>query len=268
LQTDCPVAGQEIRVPDLHWNKSTWGSNYGWHDSGEEWSKAWGGSEAQWFGAIFPRLHRFLPALRILEIAPGFGRWTKFLIPACDEFVGIDLSEKCTDACRDIFGNAKHARFITNDGLSLAAVQDASFDLIFSFDSLVHAEVDVLASYLPQILPKLSPTGVAFLHHSNFLAYSKTIGNEHGRAQTVSADTVADLIKHADGVVLIQEIVNWGCEHLIDCLTLFGRRDSFPFAEKVRLENPLFMGEAKLIQHFQSPYARLPLASEYATPER
>lgn len=155
-------------MPDLDWNKTAWGSIYAWHDSGEEWSTAWGGSEAQWFGAIFPRLHRFLPARRILEIAPGFGRWTKYLIPVCDEFVCIDLSSKCVDACRDRFAAAGHAQFFVNDGHSLAEAKDESFDLVFSFDSLVHAEADVLTSYVPQVLRKLSPGGVAFLHHSNF----------------------------------------------------------------------------------------------------
>ena len=89
------------RMPDLNWNQNLWGATYDWPERGEEWSEGWGGSEAQWFGSIFPRLHRFLPASRILEIAPGFGRWSNFLIRGCDEYVGIDLSEKCIAACRE-----------------------------------------------------------------------------------------------------------------------------------------------------------------------
>ena len=242
-------------MPDVNWNKTVWGSTYGWQDQGEEWSKGWGGSEAQWYGTIFPRLHRFLPAGRILEIAPGFGRWTNFLLQACDEFVGIDLSPKCIDACQQRFAADKHAQFFVNDGQSLAAAQDDSFDLIFSFDSLVHVEHEVLASYVPQILRKLSPTGVAFLHHSNFLAYGNSIANEHGRAMSVSADIVADLVARGGGTLLIQEVVNWGGEHLIDCLTLFTRQNATPFSAPVRLKNPLFMGEATLVQNFQSPYS-------------
>jgi len=81
-------------VPDLNWNKTVWSDSYHWNDAGEEWSTTWGGSEAQWFGSIYPRVHRFLPAQRILEIALGFGRWTRYLLPACEEFIGIDLSNK------------------------------------------------------------------------------------------------------------------------------------------------------------------------------
>jgi SAM-dependent methyltransferase len=261
-----PAGWQDVligaHVPDLNWNKTVWGSTYGWQAGGEEWSETWGSSEAQWFGSIFPRLHRFLPARRILEIAPGFGRWTKFLIPACDEFVGVDLSAKCIDACRKIFATAGHAQFISNDGFSLDAVPDGKFDLVFSFDSLVHGEHDVLASYIPQVLRKLSSNGVAFLHHSNLLAYGNTIGAPHGRAMTVSADIVADLVKRADGTVLVQEIINWGCDHLIDCLTLLARRDAYPSAKAVRLKNPLFMAEAALIRNFHDRYNG---SAEYST---
>ena len=41
-------------------------------------------------------------------------------------------------------------------------VEDRSIDLAFSFDSLVHAEGDVLDGYVEQLARKLSPTGSAF----------------------------------------------------------------------------------------------------------
>ena len=114
-----------------------------------------------------------------------------------------------------------------------------------------------MAVYVPQILRKLAPGGVAFIHHSNLLAYGQKIGVPHGRAVSVSADVVAELVKRGDGKILIQEIVDWGCDHLIDCFSLFTRRDSFPSAQAVRLENSIYMGEAKLIRHFQSPYSKI-----------
>ncbi len=154
-------------MPDLDWNRETWDGNYGWTGGGEEWSQGWGGSEAQWFGSIYPRLHRTLPTGCVLEIAPGFGRWTKFLLPLCTNYIGVDLSVTCVSACRDVFARAPHARFLQNDGLSLAEIADGSVDVVFSFDSLVHAELDVLSQYIPQIMQKLTATGIAFLHHSN-----------------------------------------------------------------------------------------------------
>src|SRR5690606_9267209 len=193
--TSFSTLGSEPKMPDLSWNTSLWGDNYGWEEAGEEWSVPWGGSEAQWYGSLFPRLHRLLPASSILEIAPGYGRWTRFLLPNCERYLGIDLHASCVEACRNRFSNASHARFASNDGLSLAAAPDASFDVVFSFDSLVHAEIDVLQAYVAEILRKLKPGGTAFIHHSNYAQSQLVEGqNDHSRAHSVSASAVADLV--------------------------------------------------------------------------
>lgn len=176
-------------------------------------------------------------------------------MPSCEEFIGIDLSDKCIDVCRKRFSAAPHARFFVNDGTSLEAAPDHTFDLIFSFDSLVHAERDIMAAYIPQVLRKLSPGGVAFLHHSNLLAYNDSIGQRHGRGLSVSANTVADLVAQHDGALLIQEVVDWGCEYMIDCLSLFGLRESYPDAKPIFLQNPAFMLEATIIRHFHKLYS-------------
>jgi cyclopropane fatty-acyl-phospholipid synthase-like methyltransferase len=110
----------------------------------------------------------------VLEIAPGFGRWTKFLIPNCKSLTGIDLSQECVDACNRIFSSAAKASFVKNDGFSLEGASE-KLDFVFSFDSLVHVELDALDGYIKQIMQKLNSAGVAFLHHSNFAALP--IGN-------------------------------------------------------------------------------------------
>src|SRR4051794_15667206 len=131
-------------MPTLAWNKETWDGDHSWNTGGEEWSAHWGSSEAQWFGSILPRIHRFFPCRRILEIAPGTGRWTRFLSAGCEEYVGIDLSAECVEACKRRFEGVAHAAFYQNDGLSLEAAGKGPFNLIFSLDSLVHADADVM----------------------------------------------------------------------------------------------------------------------------
>ena len=104
-------------MPEIAWNKSHWDGEYQWNVGGEEWSAAWGGSEAQWFGSIYPRLHRLLPAKHVLEIAPGFGRWTRFLIDGSESFTGIDLSSAAIEHCERRFAGASNAKFHLNDGI-------------------------------------------------------------------------------------------------------------------------------------------------------
>jgi len=192
----------------------------------------------------------------VLEIAPGYGRWTRFLIPSCSDFLAIDLSPTCVAECRRMFQSAPHARFESNDGTSLDAAADGSYDLVFSFDSLVHAELEILEAYIPQILKKLAPKGAAFIHHSNLADGHVLEGHHsHSRAETVSSQAVANIIERSGGVALVQEKVSWMNAGLIDCFTLFARAADYPDAEPVQLSNFELMHEANLIKKYQTAYA-------------
>lgn len=244
-------------MPELSWNREFWDGDYNWATRGEEWSVDWGGSEPQWFGSLYPRLHRVLPARNILELAPGMGRWTKFLLPLCHNYVGIDLSLECVEICQKIFADVSRARFVKNDGYSLSEVEDHSCDLVFSFDSLVHAEFDVFKSYVPQILEKLNKGGVAFIHHSNLGALGTGFANPHLRALSVSRQKVEDLVVESGGRIVIQEVIDWrGSNYPQDCLTIFAKDDGQQ-SEPVHLYNQRFTDEAEVIKEFQSPYSWL-----------
>ena len=130
-------------MPTVEQNRQLFNQDYEWSKQGEEWSSVWGGSEAQWFGALLPRIHAFIPTGTILEIAPGFGRWTSYLKKYCEYLAVVDLAEECIKACQQRFVSDSHITYYVNDGKSLAMIQDKSIDFVFSFDSLVHAEAYV-----------------------------------------------------------------------------------------------------------------------------
>src|SRR5271154_273849 len=104
-----------------------WGT-YSWPQQGDEWSGEWGDAETQWYATILPRIRKFLPAKRVLEIAPGYGRWSEFLINTSTEYTGIDLNPECISACQKRFANLGNATFAANDGKSLSTVADSSID--------------------------------------------------------------------------------------------------------------------------------------------
>jgi len=158
-------------MANIEQNRDRWNKSYDWRGAGDEWSVDFGGTEALWFFILYPRIHRFIPARRILEIAPGFGRWTQFLKTQCETLTTVDISQKCVDACKARFASDPHLQFHVNDGTSLAMVPDQSIDFVFSFDSLVHVEKDVIHAYVAQLAGKLSADGVGFIHHSNLGAY-------------------------------------------------------------------------------------------------
>src|SRR4051794_3423566 len=147
---------------------------YDWKEAGEEWSEPWGSSHAQWDGTIFPRICDCLPTGTILEIAPGFGRWTHFLKHYCNQLWAVDKSTECIEACRQRFASAPQVHCCLNDGLSLGMIPDGSVDLVFSFDSFVHTSRNVVEAYLRELRAKLKIGGKGFIHHSNFGEYAKS----------------------------------------------------------------------------------------------
>lgn len=242
-------------MPTLKWNKHYWDGGYDWTGKGEEWSNAWGSSEAQWFGSIHPRIHRYLPGRRVLEIAPGYGRWTNYLLRYClDSYQGVDMSDECIAYCQEAFRNVDNASFSVNDGLNLDAVEDRSIDFLFSFDSLVHAEINVHESYIPQMLAKLNDEGVAFIHHSNWASASETKPNTHARAESVSAERVAEIIERCGGHVYLQECLNWGTDALIDAFSVFSRRPNADNVGPTIVRNNRFMIEAEIIRSVHLAY--------------
>jgi hypothetical protein len=162
-------------MPTVEQNLFLWGKSDGWRDDGDKWSVKWGSTELEWWTSIFPRIRQFIPAPTILEIAPGFGRWTQFLKGFCEQLIAVDVSPACIERCKERFASDAQVRCFVNDGKSLAMVEDGSIDFAFSFDSLVHVEADVIAAYLNQLGKKLKPVGFAFLHHSNLESYRSSI---------------------------------------------------------------------------------------------
>jgi SAM-dependent methyltransferase len=263
-------------MPTVADNEDLWDKAYAWPQAGEEWSRWWGGSAPQWLDSIRPRIRRFLPTGTILEIAPGYGRWTHYLRKECEHLIAVDLSQTCIDACRERFADDRHISYHVNDGSSLAMVADASVDLVFSFDSLVHAESTVMERYFQEFARVLSPRGVGFIHHSNagvYRRYFKLPGVIPGpvrealwRWRILDRPALRDLSMTAElaetycgaaGLRCIsQELVNWGTRRTIDCLTTFTAEASPWVAPNRVVRNAGFMAEAHMIRERARLYPR------------
>jgi SAM-dependent methyltransferase len=248
-------------MPTIEENLRHW-STYDWNQHDEEWSEVWGTSSALWHGTLMPRLADLLESADcILEIAPGFGRFTRFLKDHCRRLVIVDLTEQCIQACRERFRDATHIEFHTNDGRTLPMVADRSVDFVFSFDSLVHVERDAVTSYLFEIARVLTADGIAFIHHSNMGAFmdpstrTLTVENRHWRATSVSAALVRSVSESAGLSCVFQEIINWGVPELTDCLSIITRHGSRRDGPPRTVENPGFMDEAIHIGRIVKQYS-------------
>ena len=246
-------------------NQRQW-TDYAWDQAGDEWSQAWGGTPYLWQAVVYPRVMTWLPAGTGLEIAPGHGRFTQFLHRLCERLVIVDLTDGCIEACRRRFDGVDHIEYHVNDGRSLDFVADGTIDFVFSFDSLVHAESDVLQAYVGELGRVLSADGVGFIHHSNMGAFRDpasgqlTCDNPHWRAESMSAERFREYCGEHGLSCIGQELINWGVPApLTDALSLFTRRGSRFDRPPVALENPDFMDQAAAIQRIAKLYGPRPV---------
>jgi SAM-dependent methyltransferase len=274
-------------VPRIDEIRATWNSDSGWSAGGDEWSGPWGGTEPLWWSTLLPRIHSFVPAETILELGPGHGRWSHYLRGLCDELILVDVAPQCIEACRGRFGEAGNIAYHVGDGKALPFVSDASVDFAYSFDSLVHAEADVLEAYARELARVLRPDGVAFLHHSNMGAYTRAAAlarrvpgglrrrltvrgllvNVYAwRAESTTAEQFAGFAAQAGLACVSQELIPWEYgRQLTDAISVVTPRGSRWDRPPVRVRNPRFMDEAQAAARAAPLYAEAAWAPSHSS---
>jgi ubiquinone/menaquinone biosynthesis C-methylase UbiE len=248
-------------LPTIEENRG-WANNAGWANHGEEWSEGFGDTYQLWHGFLLPRIGGCLPAGCVLEIAPGHGRCTEYLRLLADRLIIVDLVPECIGACRHRFATDRHIEFHVNDGRTLPMVADESIDFAFSWDSLVHVELDVLSSYLRELRRTLRPGGGAFLHHSNLGEYVDASGQsllsaDHWRAKSVTARQVREICREIGLECRVQELIPWGADQYIDAFSFLRRPlANEPLVETVIKENSSFLAEASNLSQLRALYGR------------
>jgi ubiquinone/menaquinone biosynthesis C-methylase UbiE len=249
-----------INMPSLELNRRLW-SSYDWRRAGEEWSENWGDTSNLWYGTLMPRLSAWLGNVRAVEIGPGHGRLTDYLRHYCRSLVLVDIAPNCIEFCRQRFADAANLEFVVNDGQSLAFLPDASIDLVFSFDSLVHTDREVIGAYLGEIERVLHVGGHAMIHHSNLAAVleeraHRADDNFHMRARDVRAEIVADMASRLETLECrTQELISWDESlRLIDCISTFVRSVPRSQAPADRFRNPDFYPRARELRALAARY--------------
>lgn len=211
-------------MPTVAENQRIW-TGFDWSMAGEEWSVGFGGGERAWFAVWKPRIRHCLPAARVVELGPGFGAWTGRLVAEGSHVVALDITERCVEACRQRFPPAAVTPRLT-DGRSMPGVADRSIDLVFSAQSLVHADWDCMAGYLAECARVLKPGASAFMHHSNMAACAPDPQRDAYqiaqslRGPDVSAERMREEARRLGLECVVQEIVPWGGHLMNDCFTL------------------------------------------------
>lgn len=177
--------------------------------------------DAQWNGIISPLLQRFPVDYRVcLDLAAGFGRNTsKLLESGAGKVIAVDINPDCIAQLQQKF-LGKPVEIIKTEGVDLLGVLDNSVSLFYTFDAMVHFDVEIVQAYLKEAFRVLQPGGYGFIHHSN---YSGNPGGDFTKNPHWRNFMSADLFKHisikAGLEVVEQHVFAWG-QPDIDCITI------------------------------------------------
>ncbi len=183
-----------VRENTLKWN------HYRWERGEEEWTPS-----AEWKQSVIDHvmLKHVQAGSSVLEISPGFGRWTRQLVALAEHLTVVDISEKCIAHCKKLFGENTNVDFHINDGGSLDFIANNSIDFIWSFDVFVHIEPVDVERYLKEFQRILKRSGRIIIHHG---IIGKT---DHNWRSTLTLQIFSALLQKYD-FSLSEQFSTWG----------------------------------------------------------
>ena len=178
-------------------NREIW-NTWDWQGKGDEWTLS-----ADWKDSLVRCiLRKYIPSGKnVLEIGPGAGRWTEFLQPMSASLIGMDISQKCVDLCRQKFASAKNVKFLTTQGNNLAGVNDQSIEALWSFDVFVHIDSRDAEGYVREFRRVLRPGAIGVVHHSKAPA-------QGGWRSNLTAEKFKELLS-AQGFTVVDQFESW-----------------------------------------------------------
>ncbi len=195
-----------------------------WEHDGDDWSfhaDSCGQPYRDWKQAVVNAfLEPFLSVdVDFLEVAPGHGRWTEFMVGRTRSLTLVDLDADCIGVCRERFGNHAEVEFLVNDGRSVP-VADASVDVIWSFGTFVHIGLDDFDAYVADFRRVLRPGGRFIIHHAGWPSGSRERVRRHiergqgwwfGDRVPMSPEHVVSMAKHHD-LDVDEQVRTWGAD--------------------------------------------------------
>jgi ubiquinone/menaquinone biosynthesis C-methylase UbiE len=105
------------------------------------------------------------PQHTAVEIGPGGGRWTRYLLGFGQLYV-VDYHAELLQELKKHF-NRPNMQFVHNHGTDFPGIADDSIDFIFSFGCFVHLDAHLIEQYLKNMRRILKGTGNALIQYSD-----------------------------------------------------------------------------------------------------
>lgn len=148
----------------------------------------------QW---VLPYVH---PGHVGLEIGPGGGRWTRYLLGFRTLYL-VDYHAEILAEARRVFARHRQVVVIHNHGHDFPGVPENSVNYVFSFGTFVHLELPIIEAYLTSLWGILAPGANVVLQYAD---QTKIMAQRnHGFAHTVPAQVRAAV--RAAGYEILEE---------------------------------------------------------------
>jgi ubiquinone/menaquinone biosynthesis C-methylase UbiE len=179
-------------------NAEIW-HNWNWEHAGEEWTLS-----DEWKNSLINQvlLKNVKEGGTNLEIGPGGGRWTEILQKISGKLIGVDISAKCIEVCREKFAAYDNVEFFVNDGARLDAVADSSIDSVWSFDVFVHINSTEVEKYVQEFRRVMKPGSRAVIHHGQLG------GKAGGWRSDLTTETLNQILAR-NGFAVIEQFTKW-----------------------------------------------------------
>lgn len=105
------------------------------------------------------------PSTTLVEIGPGGGRWTRYMLGA-KHIYAVDYHQELLDELKSRV-HASHVTFVKNHGDDFPNIPDASIDFVFSFGTFVHLDLDLIDRYLGNLRRLLKSTSNVVIQYSD-----------------------------------------------------------------------------------------------------
>lgn len=111
---------------------------------------------------VWPFVH---PDRVCVEIGPGGGRWTRYLLSVA-RLYAVDFHQELLDELARNF-RAPGLVFVRNNGTDFPGIESQSVDFVFSFGVFVHLDRPIIESYLDNIQRIIRPGSDVVIQYSD-----------------------------------------------------------------------------------------------------
>ena len=186
-------------------------------ERGEEWTVS-----AQWKQSLVNDviLKYIPPESMVLEIGPGGGRWTEYLLRTARKLIAVDVSARAIDLCKNRFFAVTNGEFYLMKNIDLGFIPEKSIEVIWSFDVFVHINPEDTERYLKEFRRVLVPGGKAVIHHPK-------AGGVHGGCRSRMTDRLFVELLEKHKLTLECQFDSWGengrydLHRYGDCISVF-----------------------------------------------